>query len=192
MKSVQALIGSLFICLFSVKSMAVEEPKYAIIAQEKDFELRVYEPFIIAETKVSGTMKQASNNGFRVIADYIFGNNTMQTGESQKIAMTAPVTMRKLTTDWTVHFVMPSEMSMDSLPTPNNSLVVLREIPSRNYAVFRFSGASGESKVAEKTELLRAWMKKQGIEAKGSPELARYNPPWTPLFMRRNEIMIEY
>jgi DNA gyrase inhibitor GyrI len=201
------LLISLFVFLFAGVAMAVEEPKYNVIEQSGDFELREYAPKIIAETVVSGDLDDASSAGFKRIADYIFGNNTASAGgnekismtapvtmeaKSEKISMTAPVTMEKKDGKWRMDFVMPSQYTMQTLPKPNNPDVRLREVPSQQYAVIRFSWFAGDEKVAKKTSELLAWMKEKNITPKGSPELARYNPPWTPPFMRRNEVMIAY
>ena len=139
-------------------------------------------------------MDDASRSGFRLIADHIFGNNTLRNGGKGKIGMTAPVTMvvdseeismtasvsmQRSSGKWRMHFVMPSEYTLDSLPRPNNPAVKLREIPATDYAVIRFSGLAGENKVAAKTAELEVWLEGRGIEPRGNPELARYNPPWT-------------
>jgi hypothetical protein len=199
----------------SVNAMAIEEPKYEVVEQSGDFELRAYEPMIVAEVLVSGSMDKAGSAGFRLIADYIFGNNSVQdnsqggstkismtapvtmeaastSNESQKISMTAPVTMEQQGQQWRVHFVMPSEYNMETLPKPNNERVQLREVPGKTYAVIRFSGLAGSQKVAAKTDALVVWMKEQGLAPIGEAEMARYNPPWTLPFLRRNEVMIEY
>lgn len=187
---------------------AIEEPTYAVIEKSGPYELRAYEPKIIAEVEVSGTMKQASNRGFKMIAGYIFGGNTSQQGASQKISMTtpvtmeptgsekismtAPVTMQQANGQWRMHFVMPSKYTMDTLPTPNNDAVTLRQIPKQNYAVIRFSGLAGPQKVANMTAALERWLKTKNITPKGKPELSRYDPPWTLPFFRRNEVMVAY
>lgn len=187
---------------------AIEEPTYAVIEKSGAFELRAYEPKIIAEVLVSGNMKQASNKGFKQIAGYIFGGNTSQKGgaekismttpvtmepsSSEKISMTTPVTMEQENNQWRVHFVMPSKYTMATLPTPNNSAVTLRQIPKRNYAVIRFSGFAGAAKVAKMTTSLEDWLKTKNIRPKGKAELSRYDPPWTLPFLRRNEVMVAY
>lgn len=188
-------------------AMAIEEPKYTVIEKSEAFELRAYEPKIIAETLVPGSMDKASSAGFRLIADYIFGNNTSPAGDNEKISMTAPVTMEPQSEKismtapvsmeqtgglWRVHFVMPGQYTLDTLPKPNNPAVTLREVPSSNYAVIRFSGFAGEDKVADKTADLMTWLDSKGITPIGTPELARYNPPWTLPFLRRNEVMVAY
>ena len=201
------------LCALGFQALGIEEPKYRVLEKSKSFELRAYEPMIIAEVFVDGNMKQASNRGFRLIADYIFGNNSVSNGgsekiemtvpvtmepQSQKIAMTAPVTIEaegadvKQAGQWRVHFVMPQAFDMNSLPKPNNPRVKIKAIPERNYAVMQFSGFSGAAKVEKKTQALVDWMKSQNLTPKGRPELARYNPPITPPFLRRNEVMVEY
>jgi hypothetical protein len=200
--------------------MATEEPSYTILAQTEDFELRRYDPQIVAQTWVTGDQDDASRQGFKTLADYIFGNNTAANGssskismtapvmmqpqdanesrannkddESQKIAMTAPVTMQQANGKWRVQFVMPSRYTMQTLPKPNNPDITITELPVKTYGVIKFSGLAGTKKVAEKTETLRTWMQSQKLTITGTPELARYNPPWTLPFMRRNEIMIAY
>jgi hypothetical protein len=203
----RAYLLGLYIIFFAGLVMAIEEPEYVVIEKAGDFELRAYSPKIVAETLVSGSMDEASSAGFRLIADYIFGNNTSRIGGNEKISMTAPVTMEPETekinmtapvsmaqtgVQWRVHFVMPGGYTLDTLPKPNNMSVTLREIPARNYAVIRFSGFAGDDKVAAKTTDLMAWLDSKGIVPDGSPELARYNPPWTLPFLRRNEVMVAY
>jgi hypothetical protein len=171
-----------------------------------DFEVRRYAPMIVAETLVEGGMSGASNDGFRVIAGYIFGNNESVTkAGSEKIAMTAPVAMEPaaekiamtapVTTEaaggrYRMHFVMPSQYTMATLPRPKDDRVKLREVPPQRMAVVKFSGLAGEDKVKVKTDELLAWMKAEGLEAAGAPQLARYDPPWTLPFLRRNEVMV--
>jgi DNA gyrase inhibitor GyrI len=87
---------------------------------------------------------------------------------------------------------MPADYTMETLPRPNNPAVTLREVPASKYAVIRFSGFTGEEKVAAKTAELIAWLDSKGITPDGEPKLARYNPPWTLPFLRRNEVMVAY
>ena len=128
--------------------MAAEEPKYELIEKSGDFELRQYHPMLIAEVLVDGNMDQASSKGFRLIADYIFGNNVTKTGDSgkikmttpvtikpksEKISMTAPVTLEKISDKWRVIFVMPSQYTLNTIPSPNNKRVILREVSGEIY-----------------------------------------------------------
>ena len=115
-----------------------------------------------------------------------------QTQESQKIAMTAPVNMQQTDGKWRVRFVMPSQYTLQTLPKPNNPAVSILEVPAHTYGVIKFSGLTADEKIESKTIELKAWMQRQNLKIIGEPELARYNPPWTLPFMRRNEIMIRY
>jgi hypothetical protein len=201
------LIFTFLIASFPLSAMATEEPKYVLLEQSGDFQLRQYPALIIAEVEVEGDMDQASSRGFRLVADYIFGNNRASPGNSEKIAMTAPVTieprsekiaMRVPVTlqpqagSWRLNFVMPSQFTLDTLPAPNNPKVVLREVPSRKVAVLTFSGLASERKTAGKVKELLAWMAGKQLRPLADYELARYNPPWTLPFLRRNEVMVEY
>ena len=192
--------------------MATEEPDYTLLSQVDDFELRRYDAQLVAQTWVSGNQDSASREGFKVLADYIFGNNTAPSGESSKISMTAPVTMQADSRDdksqkiamtapvsmqqndgkWRVQFTMPSQYTMQTLPKPNNPNVEIVVVPVQTYGVIKFSGLAGSKKVATKTQELQSWMQAQNVTITGEPELARYNPPWTLPFLRRNEVMIAY
>lgn len=213
----QQLLGSLLL-LIVCKAMAIEEPKFTLVSKEGAIELRQYAPFLIAETMVEGDMDEASNRGFRLIADFIFGNNqaASESGSSAKIAMTAPVTVvpdasaQKIAMTapvtvtavesaanpmaarrWRVHFVMPSEYSLATLPKPKNSAVTIREVPAKQFAVLGYSGFNTESKVQQRTAELLSWVKAKNLNPLGPPQLSRYDPPWTLPMWRRNEIMVE-
>jgi hypothetical protein len=195
----------LVVLTFTGEAMAIEEPKYSVIEKTSPFELRSYEPMILAEVLVDGDLDEASSQGFRLIAAYIFGQNQVsekiamtapvaveeQSIKSAKIAMTSPVNIEGNAGQWTVSFVMPSEYTMETLPKPLNSKVHLKQIPGVKRAVITFSGFYNSQKVAEKTLELEGWMKTKNLQAVGVPKFARYNPPWTLPFMRRNEIMID-
>lgn len=184
----------------------IETAKYEVLSAKKGYEVRQYPSHIVAEVRVSGTYKEAVNKGFSKIADYIFGNNTA----SGSIAMTAPVLHGKQTTpekismtgpvlhgktdgtgSYTVAFVMPSSYTLETLPKPNNPDVIVRTVPPKKYAALRFRGYAPEGKVERKTERLLALLKQDNITPVSSPSVAEYHPPWTPPFMRRNEILIE-
>jgi hypothetical protein len=174
--------------------MAVEEPKYRVVLQEFPYEVRQYESTLIAETHVQGSLGEASNKGFRILADFIFGNNRAAAGETpQKIAMTAPVTVDSDQTSkaWRVQFTMPASYNLNTLPKPNNPAVAIRALPTKTYAVIVFSGLAGEQKTLEKTRQLNLWCQSRNLQVVGLAQLARYNPPWTLPPWRRNEIMIE-
>jgi hypothetical protein len=200
----QTLLLLLIIATEGCVTSKIEEPKFKVVISESEFEVREYEPRIIAETRVSGEFADAPNRGFRILADYIFGNNTKQTEiamtapvsqekKSESIAMTAPVSQERAPdNEWIITFTMPSKYTMDSLPKPNDSRVVIRQLPPGKFAAVKFSGMNSQTTVKEKTTALRAWLTSKNQTAKSSePLYARYNPPWTPWFWRRNEILIE-
>jgi hypothetical protein len=191
-------------------AMAIEEPKYEVRISQAPFELRHYAPTLIAQTIVEGDMDEASNKGFRLIADFIFGNNLAAGSEqaakiamtapvtvepqSSKIAMTAPVTIEPQlgsAQQWRIHFVMPSQYTLATIPKPKNSAVTLHELPSKYFVVHRYSGFNTEARVQEKTDEALAWAKQQSLKVVGTPQLSRYDPPWTLPMFRRNEIMVE-
>ena len=179
----------------------VEKPDYKVLQSEHNIEIRLYEPMIIAEVDVEGKREDAVRDGFRLIADYIFGNNTVQRDiamtapvqqqESQKIAMTAPVQQQSTGRSWQISFVMPSKYSMESLPEPNNDRVRLKKILSKKFIVIKFSGTNSNKNLAEHEKKLMSYLEDKKFKIIGSPKYAFYSPPWTLPFMRRNEVMLE-
>ncbi len=178
--------------------MAIEEPKFTRIEKDGAFEIRAYAPKMIAEVNVTGNLKNSSNKGFRSIADFIFGNNTASSGGAEKISMTAPVVMKanpstlgKTNNEWVMYFVMPNQYTKSTIPQPKNPNVILRTVGEKKVAVLGFSGLVNEEKIALKATELNQWIANKKMNPLSGPELARYNPPWTLPFLRRNEILIE-
>lgn len=179
----------------------VEQPKYSLVERSGTIELRDYGPMIVAETAVVGDRQASIRSGFRIIADYIFGNNTAKKAVAMtapvtqqsgtKIAMTAPVTQQEDGKAWQVRFVMPSKYTMESLPKPNNPAVVLKKVPTTRYAAIRFSGTANEANLRRQTMALNDYLAKRKITPLSQPTYAFYNPPWTLPFMRRNEVLVE-
>ena len=165
----------------------VEQPQYTLVSSDKNIEIRDYHAMILAQTETTGERKDAIQEGFRRIADYIFGNNQ----SSNKIAMTAPVIQQEHNQNWQVSFIMPSEYEMDSLPKPMAKSVMLKQIPGKRFAVIRFSGAPDETTLAKRTDELKTYLNAKNIKKMGAPIYAFYNPPWTLPFLRRNEVMLE-
>jgi hypothetical protein len=185
--------------------MATEEPKFKIILKDDKIEIREYAPKIIAQVKVFGDFDDASSKGFKILADYIFGNNKSKDGNS-KIEMTAPVEMESLPqkinmtkplltegndNTWIVSFIMPNEFTLATLPKPNNKSIKILSLPIQKYAVIVFSGLVRESSYLEKEKLLNQFIEKEKLKTFGEIKIARYNPPWTLPFFRRNELMIK-
>lgn len=199
------VLAFLISLLIASTAMATEEPKFSIIEKSESFELRNYAPQLIAEVKVEGDLDAASNQGFRLIAAFIFGQNQVsekismtapvgiEATQSTKIAMTVPVGIeasKGSSNEWIFSFVMPAEYTLATLPKPMNPLVSIRELPAQKRAAITFSGFYNEDKVNEKTKALEEWIKSKQWQAIGAPQFARYNPPWSLPFMRRNEILI--
>ncbi len=180
-----------------------QEPAYRVVDAKDSIELRDYAPAIAAEVSVTGERKEAISQGFRLIADFIFGNNTaqqkvamtapvIQQATPEKIAMTTPVIQQGSDGKWVVQFIMPKEYTLETLPKPNNPEVKIKPIPARQMAVIRFSGSTNNnSRIAEKTSELQAYTILSKLKTKGAPVLAFYDPPWTLPFLRRNEVMLE-
>ncbi len=183
-------------------AMAVEEAKYEVIRVDDKIEIREYAPSIVAETVVNEDFEDAGNQAFRKLFKYISGDNTgrdkiamtapvsQQEKQSEKIAMTAPVGQRVASQGWAISFMMPASYTMDTIPQPDDPAVVLRQIPKYRAAVIRYSGLWSEKNFADQLEKLHAWIAQNQLEIAGEPVWARYNAPFTPWFMRRNEILI--
>ena len=172
-----------------------EEPKYQVLTKENNIEIRNYEANIIAEVTVHGQRKAAASSAFRILADYIFGNNE----QNIKISMTAPVRQYLAKADftpeakeaWNISFIMPSKFTYAALPAVNNPEIKLRKLNKRKYLVIRFSGLASDGKLKEALEELRYYVKINELRVKEGVLFAFYNPPWTLPFLRRNEIMLE-
>ena len=184
----------------------LEEPSYAVIEKKSGYEVRQYDPYIVAETVVtSGEYNRDLNQGFRAVAGYIFGDNTTQEkismttpvleqpgSGSEKIAMTVPVLEGQADeTTRTVAFVLPSKYTIDTLPTPNNDAVTLREVDSRTVAALRFTWYGTPGRVATKKAQLLEKLERDGFVTVGEPQAAFYNPPLSMPLVLRNEILIE-
>jgi len=182
--------------------MAVEEAPYRILEKEGAIELREYAPQILAEVIVDGSLEDAGNKAFNLLFRYISGDNrtrakiAMTAPVSQKsappepIAMTTPVGQQSAPGGWAVSFMMPSSFTMETLPEPTDPQVALRAIPARHVAAIRYSGTWSESRYRKNRIHLEAWLGKRSLTATGDPVWARYNPPFTPWFLRRNEVLI--
>ena len=166
-----------------------------------DFELRQYESSLGAETTVEGDFHEVGNEGFRRLFDYISGKNrkkqsipmtapVSQEASSEKIPMTAPVNQEKVGGAWRITFLMPSAFTMETLPEPLDSRVKLVKIPGRLMAALNYSGTWSRERYEEKEKRLKELIRQRGLKIEGEPVFARYNPPFMPWFLRRNEVLI--
>jgi hypothetical protein len=181
--------------------MAVEEAKYTVLHGEGRFELRKYEPHILAETAVNGDFEGAGSKAFNRLFKYISGNNGQQqkvamtspvgqAPSSQKIAMTSPVGQKEQDGQWLVSFMMPASFTLETTPEPKDPAVVLRQVPERHVAAVRYSGFWSKNGYLSNLTKLKDWIDRNGFRAVGEPVWARYNAPFTPWFLRRNEILV--
>ncbi len=193
-------------------AMATEEPPYEVVREAPGFELRRYQPHLLAETEVQGRFDKVGGKAFGILADYIFGNNQA----AEKIAMTAPVTQRPSASDddqagtriemtapvtqrpaqtdddsFIISFVMPERFTLETVPRPNDPRVSLREAPGRLMAVLKYSGGWGESNYRSHEAQLLDAVRAAGLTPLGEPLYARYNSPFSLPFLRRNEVMVE-
>jgi hypothetical protein len=180
--------------------MATEEPRYEVLEREGDLEIRRYESFIVAETLVDADFERAGNEGFRRLADYIFGNNRsrqnlemtapVSQARSEKIAMTAPVNLHRQGNLYRVTFMMPAEYTLATLPEPVDPEVRIRQVPPELVGALRYSGRWSQQRYDDHKARLESWLAKRGWRPAGEPILARYDPPFKPWFLRRNEVLI--
>ena len=182
-------------------AMATEEAPYTVIKTDDIFELREYAPQVLAEIIVDGNLESAGSKAFRPLFRYISGDNksrgkiamtapVSQEQRGEKISMTAPVSQQSVQGKWAVSFMMPASYTMENLPIPDDPDIKLRQVPARRLAAVRYSGTWSEKNYLEYKERLENWIRENGLEISGEPVWARYNPPFTLWFLRRNEILI--
>jgi effector-binding domain-containing protein len=178
---------SLYFMVFSGAAMAIEEPSFKILKDTSDYQIRQYDQILVAQTLVNDDFEESGNRAFRVLADFIFGNNKTNT----KVAMTAPVNMHKEDKGYIVQFTMPKAYSAETLPDPNNKSVEIRQIPARKVAVYSYSGSWSQERYNEKLKAFKEALSRDGVKTIGEPSFARFNSPFQIWFLRRNEIWIE-
>jgi hypothetical protein len=184
-----------------IAGQAIEEPDYQVLRSLGQVELRQYAPYVVAEVVVDADAADAGNQAFPILAGYIFGKNkgqktfamtapVTQTAEPVRMAMTAPVTQAAVPGGMRVQFVLPKGVTSASAPEPLDVRVQLREVPAATWAAIRYSGTWSQANYQEHLALLQAALKAAGVDTVGEPVLARYNAPFTPWFLRRNEIWL--
>lgn len=179
-----------------------EEPKYTVVESvAEDVQLRAYPAYVVAEVTLPGTKDEVMSEGFRTLAGYIFGGNTVKqdiamtapvTGQSASIPMTAPVTGQAAGGSYTVQFMMPASYTLATLPKPNDARIVLRDQPARRMLVQRFSWFMTDDKIDAASANLKSIATARGLKlVTGQTVVAYFNPPWTLPWLRRNEVMLE-
>lgn len=204
MKNTTLVLLTSLLCSCSIFGIQDEEgPDYKVLTKVEDFEIRQYNSYIVAKTTVKGDFDEASSKAFRILANYIFGDNSVQKEismtspveveqESQEIAMTSPVKMTQESQSYTMTFSMPSKYTLETLPKPDDERIQLEEVDSKIIASHEYSWFSSQEKNDKKAQQLREWIKQnKNYQAKEGHSYAGYNPPWTLPFFRRNEVHIE-
>jgi len=200
-RSIRIILAATVIIIGAMDAMAVEEPKYNVVQKDNKFEIRDYTPHILAETVVEGDLEEAGNKAFNLLFRYISGDNrsrdkvamtapVSQEPVGEKIKMTAPVGQQRVQERWAVSFMMPASYTLETLPEPADTKVTLRQVPARRIAAVRYSGFWSEKGYLRYKLELESWIHERGLTIAGDPIWARYNPPFTPWFLRRNEILI--
>lgn len=195
------IVVCLSIYLVGCGTVGIEKSKYSVLERQGRFELRLYEPSIVAETIVESDFADAGNVAFRRLYNYISGENRTresiamtapvgQEARSEKIPMTAPVGQERLGGKWIVSFLMPSKHTMQTLPEPLDPAVTLREIPARKMASVKYSGSWSQKRYEEHRDRLEEFIENKKWTIVGEPLFARYDPPFQLPFFRRNEVLI--
>ena len=174
--------------------MALEEPKYTIIKQTNDYEIRKYDDRLAVET-LEGS---GENRAFSLLFKYISGANeqnskvamTIPVTQSTKIDMTAPVTQEEVNGDRVMRFFLPTQFTMEDAPRPTSDAVRLVIVKGQTYAVMRYSGRSSDQNFIRNARKLSEALKRDGVQASGDPIKATFNGPFMPFFLRRNEVMV--
>ncbi len=187
---------------WSFFSNNVEQAPYEVLERKGSYEIRRYAPHLVIETTVQSDFDSAINEGFSILASFIFGNNTaqesiamtapviQQKSRGEKIAMTAPVVVEEKEGLWTVQFVVPQKYTRDTLPKPNDPRITVRELPSERVAAYTFGGWFRGSRVEERKEHFLNILRKDGVGILGEARFAGYNAPWTFPLLIRNEILV--
>jgi effector-binding domain-containing protein len=200
-RTMRIILAAGLIIMGATNGMAIEEAKYNVIKKDGKFEIRDYAPHILAETVVDGDIEGAGSKAFKRLFRYISGDNrsqekvamtapVSQEPRSEKIKMTAPVGQRSTGEQWAVSFMMPSSYTIETLPQPDDPKISLRQVPAHRMAAVRYSGFWSEKKYLQNKKRLESWIDGEGLTIAGDPVWARYNAPFMPWFLRRNEILI--
>ena len=182
-------------------SHAIQEPDFEVIKKFDNIELRQYAPYVVAEVVLNATADVAGSQAFPILAGYIFGKNkgekklamtapVTQTAAPVRLDMTAPVTQAAVAGGMLVQFVLPKGVTLATAPEPTDPRVNLRLVPAGTWAVIRYSGTWSQANYQEHLDQLKTALETAGVATQGEPVLARYNPPFMPWFMRRNEIWL--
>lgn len=161
-----------------------ESAPYTVVRSEGEFQVREYPVLTVVETPIATV--NGSDGSFMRLFRFITGANA----DRQKIAMTTPVFMSGRETNTTMAFVMPAKMKTGEVPKPADGALTVRELAAGRFAVLRYNGERSAKKEAESLARLKAWMEAEKLGVLSSPVYGYFDPPWTPAFLRRNEVML--
>ncbi len=196
-------ISFLSLCAFfnimpnhAIDFLKLEKPQYELVQKFKNFELRKYQPYLVAQVQVQGSFEKAGNKAFKLLAGYIFGENKSvlkPEAGNEKMKMTAPVNMMEVPNSqdkYYVQFFMPTKYTKETLPIPDDNRVKIELMPGGLTAALRYSGTWSHKRYLRKQASLSKAIQNKGFSVEGEAIFARYNSPFSLWFMRRNEVLI--
>jgi len=169
-----------------VTRSAYESAPYQVVRADGKFQVRDYPALTVVETPMAAGSRDASDGSFMRLFRFITGGNEAK----QKIAMTTPVFMSGGETNATMAFVLPAKMRAGKVPKPSDGSVTVRELLAGRFAVLRYRGGRNAKKEAESLAQLKRWMETERMSVLSPPVYGYFDPPWTPAFLRRNEVML--
>lgn len=188
------LLATLCLLVFANTALAIDEIQYEVLRKTETYEVRLYPSLVVAEVNIHADFKNAGALGFRILADYLFGDNqrpSAQSADRSRIEMIVPMMMQKSVGGFTVGFSLPEKYALKDAPLPTDGRITLKQLPVRAVAVLRYSGLWSEKKFEENLEMLTTALKNDGVHTTGEPIFARYNSALRPPFVRRNEVWLE-
>lgn len=194
--------------IYSYFASNVEQLKYTVVEKRENYEIRKYDKYIEASVVVDGTGRLALNEGFRILANYIFGGNlgnqkvsmtapvltqedTKLGGDGEKVAMTAPVLTNEENGKTKIVFSMPSKYKLEDLPKTSDERISFKEVREKKFAAYNFTWYYTDKRIKEKKNEFMEILRKDNINTIGEPIFAGYNAPGTFPLMMRNEILVE-
>jgi hypothetical protein len=183
-------IGRIFFSLLilSLTLMANEEPDYIVLKKESEIEIRQYKNFLTASIETDGDRKEAISKGFRFLFKYISGENK----NKESISMTIPVMQKSSGNNkWNISFVVPKKFDLKNVPQPDNTNIQIKNNLNLKVIAITFSSLFSDSNSEENETKLRNYIKEKGIKIEEPAIYAGYNAPWTPWFLKRNEVMFK-
>lgn len=200
-RAARVAVAALILLTGATCAMAIEEPDYQVVRSIDDVEIRDYAPYVVAEVTVAGPADEAGGEAFPILAGYIFGKNkgerrlpmtapVTQMEAPVRLPMTAPVTQTAADGGYVVQFVLPKTVTLQTAPEPLDPRIRLSRVPAHRIASIRYAGLWSDANYAEHLARLKSVLGEVGLSPIGAPVFSRYNAPFTPWFLRRNEIWL--